>query len=251
MAPAVQDEPYLLSLASLGLERLRSEPARLQSEAAAAQDALSHLALSNYGVFIENHECVRHVRGGGAEMRAALTNMLSELGTLGDEFAKFQKEGSELLNGHKRNCQTLQHHMQLVELLEVPQLMDACVRNGLYEEALSIATFATALERRHRRRAVAMRRGSAEFHDAAGESGASSNGAGSKRGSGGSAAGEEGEDDDDVPRVVRLIVREVRDGTRTLRDKMLAQLRGPLQLSTSLQVVSCLRRLELLSLEQA
>lgn len=49
--------------------------------------------------------------------------------------------------------------LQLVELLEVPQLMDACVRSDLLEEALSIATFASTLERRHRnRRAIALSR---------------------------------------------------------------------------------------------
>lgn len=46
--------------------------------------------------------------------------------------------------------------MQLVELLEVPQLMDACVRSDLWEEALSIATFASTLERRHRSRGAAV-----------------------------------------------------------------------------------------------
>ena len=46
--------------------------------------------------------------------------------------------------------------MQLVELLEVPQLMDACVRSDLWEEALSIATFASTLERRHRNRGAAV-----------------------------------------------------------------------------------------------
>ena len=46
--------------------------------------------------------------------------------------------------------------LQLVELLEVPQLMDACVRSDLWEEALSIATFASTLERRHRSRGVAV-----------------------------------------------------------------------------------------------
>ena len=36
-----------------------------------------------------------------------------------------------------------------MELLEVPQLMDACIRNNLYEEAVEIIAFANTLERRH------------------------------------------------------------------------------------------------------
>lgn len=50
---------------------------------------------------------------------------------------------------HKRNRKTLQHHMQLVELLEVPQLVDACARNGFHDEALELANFVNGLERRH------------------------------------------------------------------------------------------------------
>ena len=36
----------------------------------------------------------------------------------------------------------------LLELLELPSLMDACVRSNLYDEALSIAGLASTLERR-------------------------------------------------------------------------------------------------------
>lgn len=55
-----------------------------------------------------------------------------------------------LADRHRVRRRTLLQHSALLELLELPSLMDACVRsNDLYDEALSIAAFANTLERRH------------------------------------------------------------------------------------------------------
>jgi len=55
-----------------------------------------------------------------------------------------------LADRHRLRRRTLLQHSALLELLELPSLMDACVRsNDLYDEALSIAAFANTLERRH------------------------------------------------------------------------------------------------------
>ncbi|CAN0570767.1 unnamed protein product, partial [Ectocarpus sp. 12 AP-2014] len=104
---------------------------------------------------------------------------------------------------------------QLVELLEVPQLMDACVRSDLIEEALSIATFASTLERRHRSRRGrdrynTMRRclmstSSLSHHV--------------------------------FP--LSMIVEEVRESARGLQERLVAKLRGPIQLTSCLQVRLC------------
>jgi conserved oligomeric Golgi complex subunit 8 len=55
-----------------------------------------------------------------------------------------------LSENHRVRRRTLLQHSSLLELLELPSLMDACVRSSLYEEALSIAAFSNTLERRHK-----------------------------------------------------------------------------------------------------
>ncbi|CAM9519865.1 unnamed protein product [Choristocarpus tenellus] len=226
---------YVHSLVSLGLERLQLEPSRLRSEAAEVDQALHSLSLDHYGVFIQNQECVRHVKSQGSAMDTHLSSLLTEVDGLSSEFGSFQREAAELINGLKRNRQTLKHHMQLVELLEVPQLMDACVRNDLYQEALSLATFAGTLERRHWDRRLPSRENSEDpiVKELGG------------LGAAGKTTGE-----DHVPGVVRMLVKEVRESTVGLHERLLAKLRGPIQLTTSLQIVSCLRQLELLALEE-
>lgn len=78
------------------------------------RQALHTLSLDHYRVFILNQECVRHVRAQGKEMGGHLSSLLTEVHGLGAEFSVFQREAAELVGGHKRNRQTLKHHMQVL-----------------------------------------------------------------------------------------------------------------------------------------
>ena len=56
---------------------------------------------------------------------------------------------AELSERHRIRRRCLLNHAALIELLELPSLMDACMRSDLFEEALNIAGFSNTLERRH------------------------------------------------------------------------------------------------------
>ena len=107
--------------------------------------------------------------------------------------------------------------MQLVELLEVPQLVDACARNGFYDEALELAQFVNGLERRHLL--------AAEVRSSDG-----------KLRSGSS--------------VVQSIVDEVHGTLRILRQQLLQHLTEQSSLPKELQILGILRKLDSLLIDR-
>ena len=139
------------------------------------------------------------------------SNFKDKLDDVNQNFSLFRDRVNNYVNHHKRNRKTLQHHMQLVELLEVPQLVDACARNGFYDEALELAQFVNGLERRHLL--------AAEVRSSDG-----------KLRSGSS--------------VVQSIVDEVHSTLRILRQQLLQHLTEQSSLPKELQILGILRKLD-------
>lgn len=59
------------------------------------------------------------------------------------------KEAEEISSSRRMNTLTLNRHTEILEILEIPQLMDTCVRNGYYEEALELAAYVRRLEKKY------------------------------------------------------------------------------------------------------
>ncbi|XP_038610826.1 conserved oligomeric Golgi complex subunit 8 isoform X2 [Tachyglossus aculeatus] len=140
---------YLRELSGSGLERLRREPERLREERAQLGQQTRALACRNYQTFIRGARCTQQVHGLFATVEDALARLLARLPDFQHRCRNFVKEAEEIGSSRRMNSLTLNRHTEILEILEIPQLMDTCVRNGYYEEALELAAYVRRLERKY------------------------------------------------------------------------------------------------------
>lgn len=148
-APGPELAPYVAELAGRGLEALGREPGRLAEERAGAAARTRHLAFAHYKIFIRSAECTRRAGRGFGGIERGLARLLGRLPAFRESCRTFMRDAEEIASSRRMNSLTLNRHTEILEILEIPQLMDTCVRNGYYEEALELAAYVRRLERKH------------------------------------------------------------------------------------------------------
>lgn len=205
------------------LRRLQRRPEVLQSNLARVDKQLEDLCLKDYHVHIHNHKCMQSAK-------AEISNMLTTTHKL-QELMSIMKESCvngpsvnvavSIAERHVLNQKTLAQHNRLLELLEVPQLMDTCVRKGQFQQAIKLLGFASTLERRHSRNRICGRN---------------------------SYPKPQGSSHSSISRlsatVVETIIDDVRRSAVGLRNSLLKSLRQDVKLSECLVTLNHLKRIE-------
>ncbi|KAL1785179.1 conserved oligomeric Golgi complex subunit 8 [Sigmodon hispidus] len=140
---------YLRELSGSGLDRLRREPERLAEERAQLLQQTRDLAFANYKTFIRGAECTERIHRLFGDVETSLGHLLDRLPSFQQSCRNFVKEAEEISYNRRMNTLTLNRHTEILEILEIPQLMDTCVRNSYYEEALELAAYVRRLERKY------------------------------------------------------------------------------------------------------
>ncbi|XP_063044007.1 conserved oligomeric Golgi complex subunit 8 [Engraulis encrasicolus] len=140
---------YLAELSSYGVDTLNREPERLSEERAQILQQTRELAFSNYKTFIRTADCTEEIYRDFGRVESSVSKLLDKLPSFGEKCRGFMKEAEDIGASRRMNSLTLNRHTEILEILEIPQLMDTCVRNGYYEEALELAAYVKRLEKKH------------------------------------------------------------------------------------------------------
>ena len=147
LSPA--DAAYLRELTSYSFSRLEREPGLLRQQASDVHASIESLAVSHYRTFVETAEAVHGAHQAVVDMEAQLGMVEEALPRFAARCEEFMGKAAGIRKAQRLNRLMMDHHSNLLDLLEIPQLMDTCVRSSLFEEALDLYAYAASLAKRH------------------------------------------------------------------------------------------------------
>jgi len=152
--PALIDvaRSYFPHLTSSTYEALAREPDNLKVEKDRCEREMEQLAVQNYSAFIGSAEVTQGVKQEMSSIRTHLQEMAETLEPTQDTIAELQSKAAGLSVRRQALRKVLAQHTAVLELLELPQLLDACVRNQMYEESLELLAFCNSLLQAHEAR---------------------------------------------------------------------------------------------------
>ncbi|RWS26866.1 conserved oligomeric Golgi complex subunit 8-like protein, partial [Leptotrombidium deliense] len=107
------------------------------------------ICLQNYKWFINSAQCTNSSLTQLSDVEQRLLTLIDKIPVFVDKANIFSEEAKSITKRWREASLMLSKHAQVLEFLEIPQLMETCVRNNCYEEALQLYSYVHKLERRY------------------------------------------------------------------------------------------------------
>ncbi|KAJ3566124.1 hypothetical protein NP233_g7193 [Leucocoprinus birnbaumii] len=140
---------YLSHLTTLPLGELNQEPIALQTQSHHLTSSLTSFTHTSYPTFISLHKTTTSFASSIDALTSSLNGLLTiSLPTLEDSTGIWKDRTEAVLRERGKARVVLEQHEKIRDLLDIPVLIDTCVRNGYFGEALSLANHVTSLVHR-------------------------------------------------------------------------------------------------------
>ncbi len=121
----------------------------MEEESLRAERRLDDIAVRHYRAYIDAAECYAAVRRETKDAATLLETLEAQLPDLKRGCEAYVKGAREIGKARGMNRTLMNNAGAVGDLLEVPKLLDACVRNGHYDEALDLENFVAKMETTH------------------------------------------------------------------------------------------------------
>ena len=226
---------YIREFTSWSSARLEREPGLLVAQAESLQKAVEELALGNYPTFLRTHHVLQDAHSKLRSIDTGLAGLHRDvLPALQRACESFTAASPALLDSAASQRTILAEQSFLLELLEVPNLMDTCFKNNLINEALQLDLYVKELVDKMAHRAALGTTGAAASAETVGNATAAL-GAEDALAAAVPAT-------PSVPSILLRLSGEMEGIKRNIVRQLLAQLRGPLNVETGFPIVGLLKR---------
>lgn len=139
----------MYKLGSQKVDQIKKDKVRLLDDHKSIVEHTQDLAITNYKTFIQTSECSREIYNEFLATEKRLDGLIETLPDFNKKCEEFIKTSTEINAARRLNTLALKKSSQLLEILELPQLMNSCIRDGQYEEALELAAYVQRMTVKH------------------------------------------------------------------------------------------------------
>ncbi|XP_077283996.1 conserved oligomeric Golgi complex subunit 8 [Arctopsyche grandis] len=139
-----EDDPevceYLLKLGNMTFEQILAEPAVLNDEMKALTEQTQELALTNYRTFVETAECSNKILEDFKKSKTALNELLEKIPKFTAECERLSSLSNDIMKERRIYDQIKDQNEQVLEIIELPNQMQAALNCADYEKAFDLFT---------------------------------------------------------------------------------------------------------------
>lgn len=140
---------YLDELCSLGTSQLKGQSKILEKEELQLTNSIKQITLKSFPSIIATSNFVNDLELDLNALRSNINTYQDTLPSFAEKVNIFNEEAMSISRRWRDASLMLNKHSKILEFLEIIQLLDSCLRNAHYDEALKLLNYIAKLNAKH------------------------------------------------------------------------------------------------------